>query len=149
MRFISKILATVLGIGYFPLAPGTLTSLIFVILYKLVLYKIDWSHYLVLLLLLFVVGAMASAAHAARLKMEDPRCIVIDEAMGQLMALFHLNPDLYLLGIGFVLFRALDILKPFVIKKAEKIPGGWGIMMDDVIAGLITSIVLNLYLILK
>jgi len=145
----SKIIATVFGIGYFPLAPGTLTSLVFVSLYKLVLYKIDWPYYLVLLMLLFVIGASASAAQASRLNKEDPRCIVIDEAMGQLLALFHLSPDWYLLGIGFVLFRALDILKPFVIKKAEKIPGGWGIMMDDVIAGLITSIVLNLYLILK
>ena len=149
MKFISKITATVFGIGYFPLAPGTLTSLVFVFLYKLVLYKIDWPYYLVLLMLLFAMGTLASTAHASRLKEKDPRCIVIDEAMGQLVALFHLRPDWYLLGIGFLLFRALDILKPFVIKRAEKIPGGWGIMMDDVIAGLIASIGLNLYLILK
>ena len=149
MKFLSKIIATVFGIGYFPLAPGTLTSLVFVILYKFFLHKIDWPYYLALLMLLFVIGAVASTAHASQMKIEDPRFIVIDEAMGQLLALFLLSPHWYLLGIGFVLFRALDILKPFVINKAEKIPGGWGIMMDDVIAGLITSIVLNLYLILK
>ena len=149
MKFMSKIIATVFGIGYFPLAPGTLTSLVFVFLYKLVLYKIGWSYYIVMLMLLFVIGALASAVQACRLKKEDPRCIVIDEAMGQLVALFHLSPDWYLLGFGFALFRALDILKPFVIKKAEEIPGGWGIMMDDLIAGFITSIALNLYLILK
>ncbi|MFC2164737.1 phosphatidylglycerophosphatase A [Acidobacteriota bacterium] len=149
MKFASKLIATVFGIGYFPFAPGTLTSLVFVFLYKFVLYKMDWSYYLALLLLLFFIGALASAAHASQLKKEDPQCIVVDEGMGQLVALFHLSPDWYLLGIGFALFRALDILKPFVIKKAEKIPGGWGIMMDDVIAGLIASIILNLYLILK
>ena len=149
MKSLSKIIATVFGIGYFPLAPGTLTSLVCVILYKLFLYKMDWPYYLALLLLLFVIGAAASAAYASQMKTEDPQSVVIDEAMGQLLALFLLNPDWYLLGIGFVLFLALDILKPFVIRKAEKIPGGWGIMMDDVVAGLIASIVLNLYLILK
>ncbi len=149
MKLLTKIIATVFGIGYFPLAPGTLTSLVCVILYKFFLYKMDWPYYLALLLLLFVIGAVASAAQASQMKTEDPQSVVIDEAMGQLLALFLLNPDWFLLGIGFVLFRALDILKPFVIKRAENIPGGWGIMMDDVIAGLITSIVLNLYLILK
>jgi phosphatidylglycerophosphatase A len=149
MKLLPKIIATVFGIGYFPLAPGTLTSLVCVILYKFFLYKMDWPYYLALLLLLFVIGAMASAAHASQMKTKDPQSVVIDEAMGQLLALFLLNPDWFLLGIGFVLFRALDILKPFVIKRAENIPGGWGIMMDDVIAGLITSIVLNFYLILK
>jgi len=149
MKFLSKIIATVFGIGYFPFAPGTLTSLVFIFLYKLFLYKMDWSYYLALLMLLFVIGAVASSAQASRMKTEDPRSVVIDEAMGQLVALFHLNPDWYILGFGFALFRALDILKPFIIKRAEKIPGGWGIMMDDLIAGLITSILLNLFLILK
>ena len=149
MKSGSKIIATVCGIGYFPFAPGTLTSFVCVLLYKFFLHKMDWLYYLMLLTLLFVVGAWASKAQASLMKKEDPRCIVIDEAMGQLVALFLLRPDWILVGLGFVLFRALDILKPFVIKKAEKIPGGWGIMMDDVIAGLITSILINLYLILK
>ena len=114
-----------------------------------VLHKMDWPYYLALLILLFVVGAWTSKRQASLMKTEDPRCIVIDEAMGQLVTFFLLRPDWILLGLGFILFRALDILKPFVIKKAEKIPGGWGIMMDDVIAGLIASIFLSLYLILK
>jgi phosphatidylglycerophosphatase A len=149
MKYVSKIIATVFGIGYFPFAPGTLTSLVFVFLYKFFLYKMDWKYYLALLALLFVIGALASASQASQVKKEDPRCIVIDEAMGQLVALFLLSPDWHLLLIGFVLFRALDILKPFIIKKAENISGGWGIMMDDVMAGLVASILLNLYLILK
>ena len=149
MKSLSKIISTVFGIGYFPFAPGTLTSLVCVFLYKYVLYKVDWFYYLTILVLLFVIGAWASKMQAAQMKIEDPRCIVIDEAMGQLVAFFLLRPDWILLGLGFILFRALDILKPFVIRKAEKIPGGWGIMMDDVIAGLIASIFLNLYLILK
>jgi phosphatidylglycerophosphatase A len=149
MKFISTIIATVFGIGYFPLAPGTLTSLVCVFLYKLFLYRLDWPYYLALLVLIFVIGAWASAVQASRMKTEDPRCIVIDEAMGQLVAFFLLRPDWILMGLGFALFRILDIAKPFVIKRAEKIPGGWGIMMDDFIAGLITSILLNLYLLLK
>lgn len=149
MKALSKIIASVFGIGYFPFAPGTLTSLVCVFLYKLILHKMAWPYYLALLALLFIIGAWASEIQASLMKTEDPRCIVIDEAMGQFVALFLLIPKWYLLGLGFVLFRALDILKPFVIKRAEKIPGGWGIMMDDVIAGLVTSILLNLYLILK
>ena len=149
MNAVSKILATVFGLGYFPIAPGTLTSLVFVIIYKAVLYKMGWPSYLVLLTVIFVVGAWASGVHASRTKTEDPRTVVIDEVLGQLVTLFYLNPDWIILGLGFALFRALDILKPFVIKRAEEIPGGWGIMMDDLLAGLISSILLNLYLLLK
>jgi phosphatidylglycerophosphatase A len=149
MRFLSKTIASVLGIGYFPFAPGTLTSLVCVLLYKFILHKMAWPYYLTLLVLLFIIGAWASKIQASLMKTEDPRCIVIDEALGQLVALFLLIPKWYLLGLGFVLFRILDILKPFVVKSAEKIPGGWGIMMDDLIAGFVTSILLNLYLILK
>lgn len=149
MKFLSKIIATVFGIGYFPLAPGTLTSLVCLLLYKFFLHKMDWPYNLALLILLFLVGTWASRSLASQMKTEDPRCIVIDEALGQLVAVFLLRPDWLLLGLGFLLFRILDILKPFVIKKAEKLPGGWGVMMDDVIAGIIASILLNLYLILS
>jgi phosphatidylglycerophosphatase A len=149
MKAIAKVIATVFYIGYFPLAPGTLTCLLIVFGYKFFLHKLEWPYYLILLAFLFVVGGFASTAQAARLKTDDPRCIVIDEALGQLLVYFHLRPDWMLLIAGFILFRLLDILKPFIIKEAERIPRGWGIMMDDVVAALFAAIALNLYLVLR
>ena len=83
------------------------------------------------------------------LNKKDPRTIVIDEALGQLLVLFRLNPTWFPLLIGFGLFRFFDIIKPFPIKKAEKFPKGWGIMIDDILAAIYAGIILNLYLYLK
>jgi len=149
MKHFSKIVATFFGIGYFPLAPGTLASLLIVLLYKFYLHRLGWGHYLLMLAVLFIVGAMTSTVHAVHKNMNDPRCIVIDEVMGQLLVCFRLSPDWPVLIAGFLLFRFFDILKPFVIKKAESIPDGWGIMMDDVAAGLCAAILLNIYLVLR
>jgi len=69
--------------------------------------------------------------------------VVIDEVAGQILT-FVATPRVAWMGLifGFILFRALDIVKPFPARRAERLPGGWGIMMDDVVAGLYSLIVL-------
>ncbi len=153
MKSLSKIIATFFGVGYFPVAPGTLTSLIVVLLYKFYLHSLSWPFYLLLLVLLFSVGVFTSTKYSLEIKKHDPRRIVIDEAFGQLLVLFQIGESW---GTGwlpliscFLLFRIFDIIKPFPIKKVETLPDGWGIVMDDLVAAVYAGVIINLYLLLK
>lgn len=153
MKSLSKIIATFFGVGYFPVAPGTLTSLIVVLLYKFYLHSLSWPLYLLLLFLLFSVGIFTSTKYSLEIKKHDPRRIVIDEAFGQLLVLFQIGESwgtgwLPLLSC-FLLFRIFDIIKPFPIKKVETLPEGWGIVMDDLVAAVYAGVIINLYLLLK
>ncbi|NOR21907.1 MAG: hypothetical protein GQ476_04380 [Candidatus Aminicenantes bacterium] len=153
MKSLSKIIATFFGVGYFPVAPGTLTSLIVVLLYKFYLHSLSWPLYLLLLFLLFSVGIFTSTKYSLEIKKHDPRRIVIDEAFGQLLVLFQIGESwgtgwLPLLSC-FLLFRIFDIIKPFPIKKVEALPDGWGIVMDDLVAAVYAGVIINLYLLLK
>lgn len=149
MKLASRIIATLFGVGYFPLAPGTLTSLIVVFLYKLFLSKLSWPVYLALFFFLFLVGVFTASKYSSELKNKDPRNIVIDEAVGQLLVLLQMREDWLPLLLSFFLFRAFDIVKPIPIKKIEAFPRGWGIMLDDIVAAAYAGIILNLYLLLK
>jgi phosphatidylglycerophosphatase A len=153
MKSLSKIIATFFGVGYFPVAPGTLTSLIVVLLYKFYLHSLSWPFYLLLLFFLFSVGVFTSTKYSLEIKKNDPRRIVIDEAFGQLLVLFQIGESwgtgwLPLLSC-FLLFRIFDIIKPFPIKKVETLPKGWGIVMDDLVAAVYAGVIINLYLLLK
>jgi phosphatidylglycerophosphatase A len=134
IKLVAKIYATFFGVGYFPIAPGTAASFIVVILYKFFLYKLSWPLYLAAALVIYITGVVASSRYSSDLKIEDPRTVVIDEVLGQLLAVFLLEPT--------------DVLKPFLIKKAEKFSQGWGIMLDDIVAGLYAAIIINLYLLI-
>ncbi len=149
MKLVSKIIATVFGIGYFPIAPGTLTSLIVVFLYKLFLHQLSWPTYVFIFFLLFFVGIFTSSKCVSESDKKDPRNIVIDEAAGQLLVLFRMSEDWLPLLLSFLIFRIFDIIKPIPIKRIENFPGGWGIMTDDLVAAIYAGVVVNLYLILK
>ena len=149
MKTLSKILSTCFGLGYIPIAPGTATSLVFVLCYKYFLFSIPRPSFLGILAALYFLGAVVSTKYSSDLKMKDPRRITIDEAVGQLLPLFLLPPTWINMGIAFVLFRFFDILKPFPIKMTESFPGGWGIMTDDIVAGLYTGILINFYLLMR
>lgn len=148
MKFASKIIATFLGVGYFPIAPGTLTSFLVVLIYKFFLYKTAWPIHLIIFVFLFLIGILTSSKLSSS-KNKDPRSIVIDEAAGQYLALFRLGTSWFPLLLCFFLFRLFDIIKPFSIKKAEKFPKGWGIMLDDLLAALYAGIIIQVYLLLK
>ncbi len=146
MKFLSKTIATFFGVGYFPLAPGTVTSAIIVLLYKLYLHKLSWPLYLLILFLLFFLGIFTSASYSSELNDKDPRKITMDEAVGQLLVLFRMEKTWPLLLAGFLLFRFFDVIKIYPIKKVEALPKGWGIMMDDILAAVYTGITIHLYL---
>ncbi|MGD2245345.1 MAG: phosphatidylglycerophosphatase A [Candidatus Aminicenantes bacterium] len=149
MRLFSKVLATFFGAGYFPLAQGTLTSFIIVLLYKFFLYRLHWAFYLLLVAGIFILGVFSSSVYSKIVKKKDPHQIVIDEVAGQLLVLFRLSPSWFLMLSGFFLFRLFDIAKPLPIRHVEKFPGGWGIMADDIMAAIYAGLLVHIYLLLK
>lgn len=76
----------------------------------------------------------------------DPQAICLDEVVGMLVTLCLVQINLFVVCLAFLLFRLIDILKPFGIKKIEKLPGLWGILLDDVVAGICANLALNLIL---
>ena len=149
MKLLSKIISSFFGAGYFPIAPGTLTSLVVILAYKFYLFRLSWSLYLLILFLLFFIGVYASTKVESESRKKDPRKIVIDEACGQLLVLFRMGDAWFPILSGFLLFRIFDIVKPYPIKKVETLPSGWGIMMDDIVAAIYAGVIINLYLIIK
>lgn len=149
MKTIWRIVASFFGLGFFPVAPGTLTSLAIVLLYKYLIHVLALPYLLLIFLLLCVLGVLAAAAYSSELKETDPRQVVIDEAAGQFLVLLSITPDWTLLVIGFLLFRLFDILKPFPIRRLERLPGGWGIMADDIAAALMAKALLHLFIYLQ
>ena len=136
-------------LGFVPIAPGTAASLAIALLYKYVLFRLSLPVYLALVVFLFACGVMASAVQASALGQRDPRRIVIDEVCGQLIALAALPATWTAVGLAFLIFRLFDIAKPFPIRRTEKLPGGWGIMADDVLAGLMARLLLCVILELR
>ena len=148
MKTIWRILATLFGIGFAPVAPGTVASLAVLVLYKLVLSGLPWPALAAILAFLLAAGTRASAAYSAEVGEEDPRQIVIDEAAGQFLIMLTVPPTWLNLWLALALFRLFDIVKPFPISRAERLPGGWGIMADDIAAAVAGAIILRLYLFL-
>ncbi len=128
-------IATFGFVGYIPLGPGTFAAL----LTTLILYFLNPSFLLVLegLGLVFFSGWVASARYSKLTNKMDPGEVVIDEVAGLITAVLFLpRINILYLVLAFVLFRLYDIIKPFGIKKVEKIGNGLGIMLDDEIAGI-------------
>jgi phosphatidylglycerophosphatase A len=146
MNALSMIFSTFFGAGFFPVAPGTAASFITMLIYKLGLYKLSWPFQALIIVFLVIAGAAASTRYGRLLNRKDPGRIVIDETCGQLIALFLVTPGWKELLLAFILFRIFDILKPYPIKKLEALPHGWGIMADDVGAGLAAAVSLRLIL---
>jgi phosphatidylglycerophosphatase A len=146
MKLLSRIFSTFFGIGFFPKAPGTASSTAALLIYCLALHCLPWPIYILFLAVLFSLGSMASAAYAAELGQTDPQRIVIDEAFGQFLALFLVPVGWLPLTLTFVFFRFFDIIKPYPIRRLEKLPGGWGIMADDAGAGVVTGVIVHLLL---
>ena len=135
--------ATGFGAGYLPAAPGTAGSLlglglVFLIHNRSVLF------YSTIFLAVFALGVHASDRMERATGEKDCRRIVVDEIAGMLATGFLLPPGAgYLFG-GFILFRLLDILKPFPIRWLEReLPGGWGIMLDDTMAAVYANLILQ------
>ena len=133
------------GSGLSPVAPGTAGSAA-ALLPWLILRELPWPLVLGVIALVFALGVWASKVAIARLRISDPGAVVIDEFVGQWIALL---PLLFLahgwawLLAGFSLFRVFDVTKPWPVSWADrKLKGGLGVMLDDVLAGAYAALVL-------
>lgn len=137
--------ATCLGLGYLPICPGTFASSAALGAYVL-LGHITILAQLTVISLIFFIGVWSAGVTEHILGIKDPHQVVIDEVAGYMMTTILLPFTFTRAFLGLFLFRLFDILKPFPIKKFERIQGGWGIMADDIIAGLYSMVILRLLL---
>ncbi len=140
------VLCTWFGSGFFPLASGTAGTLATVPLVVLLwLYAPQWVHF-AMILAVSALGIWAAYDAESHFGRKDPGEVVIDETAGYLVATLALPFSwVHLLG-SFLLFRIMDIIKPFPARRLEALPGAWGIMLDDLVAGLYANLALRLLL---
>ncbi|MBN3038881.1 MAG: phosphatidylglycerophosphatase A [Candidatus Omnitrophica bacterium] len=142
MKNLIKIIASFFYLGYVPFAPGTAGSLGALVIY-LFCRKSLFLHTVVLLGVCVVGFLVCGPAEKIFGRKDSPR-IVIDEVAGLLLAYWGLELDLLLIVLGFILFRVLDAAKVYPVNKLEKLKGAWGVMGDDLCAGLYTNIALQI-----
>jgi phosphatidylglycerophosphatase A len=138
------VLATGFGVGYSPVAPGTLGTLIAIPVYYF-LSAIPSPIYEITLIGFFFLSVWISGNAEIFFGKKDDQRIVIDEMMGFLITMLWVPKTILFVTIGFFLFRLFDILKPFPIRRLEKrLKGGFGVVLDDVMAGVYANIILHL-----
>jgi Phosphatidylglycerophosphatase A and related proteins len=140
---IIKVLATGFGSGLSPVAPGTLGTLVGIPVCLLCLPLIWPLRFLVVLALSALAIFISGHAEIIYQKKDDQR-IVIDEIVGFQVTMLPVAITGWHLLVAFVLFRIFDIWKPFPIRNLQELPGGWGVVIDDVAAGLYTGVVMML-----
>ena len=141
MNKIAEITSTVFYIGRLPLAPGTFCSFIAFLAWFYLRFYIEGVFILYASLILFFVGVAVSTIHSEVINKDDPSEIVIDEWVGQWIALWLIPHSFYWGFASFVLFRVFDIFKLGPVQLMDDIKSGTGIMMDDVVAGIFALLV--------
>ncbi|MGV1098155.1 phosphatidylglycerophosphatase A family protein [Thiovibrio sp. JS02] len=139
-------LATGCGAGYLPKAPGTWGSFLALPLH-LLLIRLSPTHYGLALAAIFLLAVISAGQAEKILDRKDPGVVVIDEVIGMLVALIGVSARPVPLIIGFLLFRFFDIVKPYPIRLIDRrINGGLGIVLDDILAGIFSLVVLKGFL---
>jgi phosphatidylglycerophosphatase A len=141
---VSKLIATCFGIGYIQKGAGTVAALFCCLTwYLLDIDKAGLLIQLAYLLTLFFVGVF-TATEVEKEWGHDSNRVVIDEWVGMGVTLFMVPFSWTYFSIAFILFRLFDIAKPFFIRRAETAPAGWGVMLDDLLAGIYSAVILQL-----
>lgn len=142
----ARAIATWFGCGKWPWGPGTAGSLgaILCVAPLVAAQSSSWRGAVLLLVVVFLApGIWAAGRYAQLTGRKDPSAVVVDEVLGQWLTLvFATQLTWASLGLGFALFRMFDIVKPFPVRHAERLPSGLGIVADDLAAGLYAGLVL-------
>ena len=140
-------LAEVYPIGHVKKAPGTFASFISLFIGYYLINLLGIFNFIIFLIIFSIIGFIISEVHVRVFKQKDPKEVVIDEFTGQFIALLAItssnntNDIILSISLSFLLFRFFDITKLGPIKKFEKLPGGMGIMADDIVAGICAFLV--------
>jgi phosphatidylglycerophosphatase A len=145
LQRLATLLATGLGAGYSPVIPGTVGSLVGLLLYWPI-PRLSPLVQVAMLVSLSVAGIWSAALVARKIGDEDPGIVVVDEFAGMWLSLLFLPLTPFTAAAGFFLFRVLDVIKPFPARQFERLPGGLGIVADDLMAGLYANLLLRLVL---
>ena len=143
-NILSNWFSTAFKIGYLPIAPGTWGSLAALIVWYVLVGHISSITLIVLIVVIFALGVYTSSVIESNLMIKDPSIVVIDEWVGQWIVLLFLPKSIMWGLVAFLLFRLFDIWKPYPINKLDNMHGGWGIMLDDVLAGIYALVVISI-----
>ena len=135
--------ATAGYIGYFPIASGTVGSAGGLLLYALLLPLHSITVDLTVIVVLCAVGVWAGTTAEQYFGGIDPGPVVIDEVVGMLVTMLFVPPGWAAAIAGFLLFRLFDVIKPYPSSRFEHLPGGWGVMADDVMAAIYANLALR------
>jgi phosphatidylglycerophosphatase A len=138
----AKLVATCLGTGYIRKGGGTVAALFFCLFWLLMDPQSQWVA--ILGSIIFLVAGIWSANVVEVVWGKDSNRVVIDEVLGMQVSLIWVPVDWKYVLIAFILFRFFDIVKPLLIRRAEALPSGWGVMADDLLAGIYSNILLQL-----
>lgn len=138
---IIKLTATGLGSGYSPVAPGTAGTLVGIPIF-LILSMLSWPWYMATIIVLSIPAVYICGEAEKIFQARDCQKIVLDEIIGLQFAMFLVSPTLLHIIAGFALFRFFDIVKIFPARVCERLPGGAGVMADDIVAGIYANLVL-------
>ena len=141
---ISTLVSTMFGLGNFTKFPGTLCS--FIVLFPIyIVYHFLGKNFIYLFYIISLPIAFYSVEISLKkLKKKDPKEIVVDEYIGQYTAILFCTSELFQFLVAFILFRFFDILKPFPINFFDKINNSFGIIFDDIVAGIISGLIILL-----
>jgi phosphatidylglycerophosphatase A len=146
MKLFSKYFVTIFGIGYSPLAPGTLGSIFAILIWYMSINFINiYFFYLILIISLSISFKLINIYLISEFK-DDPSEVIIDEYIGQsIPLLFLIDYNLYEVLLAFCAFRFFDITKVYPINRAENLSGAKGVIIDDIIAGIYSLIIIMFY----
>lgn len=144
--FIKKAIGSGLFSGFFPFAPGTIGSVFAVVIFLIPGFE---NYYIIVpsIIISFIIG-IPLGNYFEEIYSKDPQQFTLDEFTGMWIALLATPKSIELILLTFVVWRILDIYKPFPANKAEKLNGGWGIMLDDVVSGMYSLIFIIIFKIL-
>lgn len=142
---VARLIATGLGSGYSPIAPGTAGSAVGLLLFW-PLSRLDATAQVAVTAAVVLAGVAAASHLARRLGIEDPGVVVIDEVAGMWVTLLFLPLTAFTAVTGFLAFRVMDVLKPYPARQLERLHGGWGIMADDLMAAVYANLLVRIAL---
>ena len=137
-----QMLATWFYVGNSPFAPGSMASIVGALMAMAL--SNNGFLFFVVLIAVTVLGFMVSGPMETITGKKDPGCVVIDEVAGVMIAFFALPLQWNVIIVAYFLFRAFDMFKIYPVNKFEEIGGGTGIMMDDLVAGLYTNLIMHI-----
>ncbi len=144
MNQLALFVATVGYVGFFPIAPGTAGSLAALGLFAFVRWVGMPAFEIATIVAILAIGIWSANGAERALGRKDPGPVVIDEVLGMLITLALLPVSMTGVAAGFLLFRLFDVVKPYPAGRMEHLPGGYGIMLDDAMAGVYAHLVLRL-----